>query len=35
VHRTPAPPPGEQRHAGEPDGALDPESLMEEEDAVA
>lgn len=34
VHRTPVPP-GEHRDEGEPDGALDPESLMEEEDAVA
>lgn len=35
VHRTPAPPPGEHRDESEPEGALDPESLMEEEDAVA
>lgn len=36
VHRTPAPPRGEHRNESEPDGALDPESLMEVEDeAVA
>lgn len=34
VHRTPVPPAGEHRDESEPDGALDPESLMEE-DAVA
>ena len=36
VHRTPAPPPGGHRDENEPAGALDPESLMDEEDeAVA
>ena len=35
VHRTPPPPPGEHRDETEPGGALDPGSLMEEEDAVA
>lgn len=34
VHRTPAPM-GEQRDSEEPDGALDPETLMEEEDALS
>jgi hypothetical protein len=36
VHRTPIPqaPPGEHRHDEEPD-AMDPASLMQEEDAVA
>jgi hypothetical protein len=34
VHRTPVPPPGEHRDEQEPDGALDPESLLEEEDAL-
>ncbi|MBR9988434.1 MAG: hypothetical protein KFH98_01700, partial [Gemmatimonadetes bacterium] len=33
VHRTPVPPAGQQREESEPDGALDPVSLMAEEDA--
>src|SRR5690606_11970293 len=34
VHRTPAPT-GEHRDTEEPDGALDPESLMEDEDVLS